>query len=97
LPTTPFNVSFTSTWDDISQPGTTQKLDAISDVFMYRAQYRRWVGYNSVVLNHAVITNTVTKQAGIRWYELRQNTSSGIWSIYQEGTYAPDAHFRWMA
>jgi hypothetical protein len=97
LPTTPFNVSFTSTWNDISQPGTTQKLDAISDVLMYRAQYRRWVGYNSVVLNHAVITNTVTKQAGIRWYELRQNTSSGIWSIYQEGTYAPDAHFRWMA
>jgi hypothetical protein len=97
LPTTPFNVSFTASWNDISQPGTTQKLDAISDVLMYRAQYRRWVGYNSVVLNHAVIVNTVTKQAGIRWYELRQNTSSGIWSIYQEGTYAPDAHFRWMA
>jgi hypothetical protein len=97
LPTTPFNVSFTASWNDISQPGTAQKLDAISDVLMYRAQYRRWVGYNSVVLNHAVIVNTVTKQAGIRWYELRQNTSSGIWSIYQEGTYAPDAHFRWMA
>jgi hypothetical protein len=97
LPTTPFNVSFTAAWNDISQPGTTQKLDAISDVLMYRAQYRRWVGYNSVVLNHAVIVNTTTKQAGIRWYELRQNTSTGIWSIYQEGTYAPDLHFRWMA
>jgi hypothetical protein len=97
LPTTPFNVSFTATWDDVSQPGTAQKLDAISDVFMYRAQYRRWVGYNSVVLNNAVIVDTTTKQVGIRWYELRQNTSTNVWSIYQEGTYAPDLHNRWMA
>lgn len=97
LPTTPFNVSFNVNWNDVSQPGTTQKLDGISDVLMYRAQYRRWVGYNSVVLNHAVIVNTTTKQVGIRWYELRQNTATGVWSIYQEGTYAPDLHSRWMA
>lgn len=96
LPTTPFNVTFNVNWDDVSQPGTSQKLDAIADVFMYRAQYRRWTGYNSVVLNHAVIVNTTTKQVGIRWYELRQNTTSNVWSIYQEGTYAPDLHSRWM-
>lgn len=97
LPTTPFNVTFNVNWDDVSQPGTSQKLDAIADVFMYRAQYRRWTGYNSVVLNHAVIVNTTTKQVGIRWYELRQNTMTNVWSIYQEGTYAPDLHSRWMA
>ena len=97
LPTTAIDVNFNINWDDVSQPGTTQKLDAISGVLMYRAQYRRWIGYNSVVINHAVIVNSTTKQVGIRWYELRQNTSTGIWSIYQEGTYAPDLHSRWMA
>lgn len=96
LPNSPINVNFTATWDDVPQPGTTRKLDAISGVLNFRAQYRRWVGYNSVVINHAVIVNAVTKQVGIRWYELRQNTLSGVWSIYQEGTYAPDLHSRWM-
>src|SRR5882762_9670062 len=31
---------------------------------------------------------------GIRWYELRPNGAS--LSIFQQGTYAPDANFRWM-
>ena len=97
LPTAPINVNFTFSWDDVPQPGTTQKLDAISGVLMFRAQYRRWTGYNSVVLNHAVIVNTITNQVGIRWYELRQNSLTSVWSIYQSGTYAPDAHSRWMA
>ncbi len=97
LPTSPINVNFNVNWDDVSQPGTTQKLDAISGVLMFRAQYRIWTGYNTMVINHAVITNSVTKQVGIRWYELRQNSITGVWSIYQEGTYSPDLHSRWMA
>lgn len=96
IPTTTIDVNFNVNWDDVSQPGTSQKLDAISGVLMYRAQVRRWTGYNTAVINHAVIVNSTTKQVGIRWYELRQNTSTGVWSIYQEGTYAPDAHSRWM-
>jgi hypothetical protein len=96
LPTTTINVNFDINWDDVKQPGISQKLDAIGGVLMYRAQYRRWTGYNSVVVNHAVIVDPITEQVGIRWYELRQNTSSGVWSIYQEGTYAPDLHSRWM-
>ncbi len=97
LPTSTINVNFNVNWDDVSQPGTTQKLDGISGVLMYRAQHRCWTGYNSVVINHAVIVDATTKQVGIRWYELRQNTTTNIWSIYQEGTYAPDLHSRWMA
>ncbi len=96
LSPTAFNVSFTSGWNDIPQPGTTQKLDAINGVLMFRAQYRRWAGYNTAILSHAVIVNPTTKQSGVRWYELRQNTGTGVWSIYQQGTYAPDNHFRWM-
>jgi len=35
-------------------------------------------------------------RAGMRWYELRKDTG-GEWSIYQQGTYAPnDGNHRWM-
>lgn len=96
LPTSPFNAVFTASWNDITQPGTSQKLDAIAGVLNYRAQYLRWTGYNTVTLCHAVKVNQSTGQAGIRWYELRQNSSTGVWSIYQEGTYAPDTDSRWL-
>jgi hypothetical protein len=96
IPTASINAMFDINYDDITQPGTSQKIDAIGGVFTYRAQYRRWTGYNSVVLNHAVIVNATTKQTGLRWYELRQNVSTGVWSIYQQGTYAPDLHSRFM-
>ncbi|MBP7809595.1 MAG: T9SS type A sorting domain-containing protein [Bacteroidia bacterium] len=96
IPTASINAMFNVNYDDVTQPGTSQKIDAIGGVFTYRAQYRRWTGYNSVVLNHAVIVNATTKQTGLRWYELRQNTTTGVWSIYQSGTYAPDLHSRFM-
>lgn len=96
LPTSPINVNFDPGYEDIPQPFTTKKLFSWGVTLSYRAQYRRWAGYNSVVLDHAVIVDSTTKQVGIRWYELRQNTSTNVWSIYQEGTYAPDLHSRWM-
>ncbi|MFN3342045.1 MAG: T9SS type A sorting domain-containing protein [Flavobacteriales bacterium] len=95
LPAQPFNSVFNASWNDIEQPGTTQKLDAIAGVLTYRAQYLRWTGYNTVTLCHVVKVDAATGQAGIRWYELRQNQSSGTWSIYQEGTYAPTTESRW--
>ncbi len=95
LPVAAFNVDFNSGWNDIPQPGSSTKLDAINGVLTYRAQYRVWTGYNTAVVCHSVITNTSTKQVGIRWYELRQN-ASGVWSIYQQGTYAPGTESRWL-
>jgi PKD repeat protein len=77
----------------IPQPGTTTKLDAISDRLMYRLQYRNFGSYQTMVVNHAVDANGADR-AGIRWYELR-NTGSG-WFIYQQGTYSPDSNHRWM-
>ena len=44
-----------------------------------------------MVLNHSVTAGTST---GVRWYELRPAGTS--LSIFQQGTYAPDANFRWM-
>lgn len=88
-----FDASYNSGWNDIPQPGTTSKLDGIGGVFTFRAQYRIWSGYNTVVLNMGVKVNSSTRS--IRWFELHQDQNSGTWSIYQEGTYSPDADSRW--
>lgn len=94
VPTAAFDASYNSSWNDCPQPGTTQKLDGIGGVCMYRAQWKSWNGYNSVVLNWAVKINTT--QRSIKWVELRQNQTTGAWTLYQEGVYTPDADTRWM-
>jgi len=101
IPTAPFNANFTQSWNDIPQPGTNQRLDAIATVFTYRAQYLRWTNYNTMMLCHVVDVNNASgianKRAGIRWYELRQVGDDGEWTIHQQGTYAPGNEHRWMA
>jgi len=92
--TAAFDGSYNNNWDDVSQPGTTQKLDGIGGVCMYRAQWKTWEAHNSVVLNWAVkISNS---QRSIKWCELRQDPATGTWSMYQEGIYTPDSDTRWM-
>ena len=94
LPTAAFDGSYASTWNDCSQPGTTQKLDGIGGAMMYRAQWKSWNGYNTVVLNWAVKVST--SQRSIMWVEMRQNQTTGVWSIYQQGIYTPDTNTRWL-
>jgi hypothetical protein len=89
LPTAAFNSVFTTNWNDIEQKGTGQKLDAISSIFNYRAQYLRWPTHNSMMLCNVVDVDG-SNTAGIRWYELRQDVDSLDWEIHQQGTYAPD-------
>lgn len=92
VPLTTFSV-FGNGGNFIPQPGTSQKLDAFSRKgLMFRMPYRKFNGYSSAV---ACFTVNVAGKAGIRWMEIR-NTGSG-WTLYQEGTYAPDAaNYRWM-
>ncbi|HAP01032.1 MAG TPA: hypothetical protein DCQ93_03810 [Bacteroidetes bacterium] len=89
-----FDASYDAQWNDCPQPGTTQKLDGIGGVCMYRAQWKSWSGYNTILLNWGVKISTT--QRSFKWCELRQNQSTGVWSLYQEGTYVPDADTRWM-
>jgi hypothetical protein len=94
VPTAAFDASYDPSWNDVSQPGTTQKLDGIGGVCMYRSQWKTWNGYNTIVLNWGVKINTT--QRSIKWCELRQNQTTNAWSLYQEGIYTPDAATRWM-
>ncbi|MEK6226823.1 MAG: IPT/TIG domain-containing protein, partial [Chloroflexota bacterium] len=75
----------------IPQSGTNQKLDSLADRLMYRLAYRNFGDHESLVVNHSIVAGS---SVGVRWYELR--VSGGNLSVYQQGTYAPDAMYRWM-
>lgn len=94
VPTAAFDGTYSSQWNDISQGSGTQKLDGIGGIIWYRAQWRQWTGYNTVVLCWGVKISA--SQRSIKWVELRQNQPSGAWTLYQEGIYAPDALNRWV-
>ena len=60
---------------NISQKGTSQKIDATPMVIMNQAQYRNFDTYQSIVCCHTVNTGSID-HAGIRWYELRKTTGA---------------------
>jgi hypothetical protein len=76
----------------VPQPGTTRRLDAQGDKIMQRLVYRNWGGHESIVALHSIDT---TAGGGLRWYEFRLNKQRDAY-LYQQGTYAPDALYRWM-
>ena len=77
----------------IPQPGTSNQLDSLADRLMYRLAYRNFGDHDALVVNHSV---TAGASVGVRWYELRSNAANGAFSLYQQGTFAPDSTYRWM-
>ena len=96
LPTTAVNDVFSA---KIDQPGATNTLDPLDGFFSYRIPYMRWGTYNSAVMVSTVNIGTASKPvAALRWYEIRQDTTSKQWSIHQFSTYGPsDGVSRWNA
>jgi len=94
LAVSPFDSQFDANWNDIEQPNTSAKLDAVPGALMYMGHYRDFGTHSSIVLNHTVDVNG-NNLAGIRWYELRK-TGNNPWTLYQEGTFNPDTESRWM-
>ena len=75
------------------QRGTDRRLDSQGDKIMSRLVYRRLGNRESIVGVHSV--NTTAGGGGVRWYEFRLD--QGNVALYQQGTYAPEGLFRWMA
>jgi subtilisin-like proprotein convertase family protein len=75
----------------VKQPGTTGQLDSLADRLMNRLVYRRFADHEALLVSHAV---TAGAGGGVRFYELRTPNTP---TIFQQGTYAPDAAFRWMS
>jgi len=84
--------------DCIPQPGITnpnQYLDILSyrQRPTWRLAYRNFGTYEAMVTNQSVEARPGI--AGVRWYEIRR--TNGVYSLYQQGTYAPDDGVdRWM-
>jgi hypothetical protein len=74
----------------VPQAGTNNQLDSLGDRPMFRLAFRNFGNHEALVFNNSVTS-------GVRWYELRSPVSAtGTFSVYQQGTYAPDATYRWM-
>jgi hypothetical protein len=88
----PFIATFDGgAFSNLEQPGNAPDVDVLQATIMYMTQFRSFGTHNSVVLNFVVdIDPSAAEHAGIRWYELRQDPNGGPWSVFQEGTYAPD-------
>jgi len=78
----------------VPQPDTTRRLDAQGDKIMQRLVYRNLGGRESVVALHSV--NSSAGAGGVRWYEFRLDEKRDP-RLFQQGTYAPDSFYRWMA
>jgi hypothetical protein len=76
----------------VKQRNTTELLDTLSDRLMFRLAYRNFGSHELLVVNHSV---TAGSGSGVRWYEVRNPATTPV--IQQQGTYAPDNLFRWMA
>jgi Abnormal spindle-like microcephaly-assoc'd, ASPM-SPD-2-Hydin len=76
----------------VPQAGTTQTLDTLGDRMMYRFAIRHFADHDRAVVNHAVGNGT---SVAIRWYELWD--PAGNVTLNQQGTFAPDTTYRWMA
>ena len=88
--------SFTAPGTIVTQSSSTQKLDTLGDRLMFRAAYRNFGSYESLLLSHAVrLGNGNSVRTGVRWYELRN--LSGTPTVNQQATYSPDNVYRWMS
>ena len=64
-------------------------LDGIPEVIMNVPHYRNFGTHEAMVLNFITDATDGENISGIRWMELRRSAGSD-WTLYQEGTFAPD-------
>jgi hypothetical protein len=76
----------------VPQLGTPQLLDVLGDRSMYRFAIRHFADHDRAVMNHSVVNGN---QVAVRWYELFD--PAGAVTVNQQGTFAPDTTYRWMA
>jgi hypothetical protein len=103
LPTDPFDSNVCEPADTtvgpnllcIVQENFGVKLDPVTSGYTgFRLVYRNFGDHQALALAQTVAASDSTSHTGLRWYELRSN--GGAWSIYQQGTYAPDGEDRWL-
>jgi uncharacterized membrane protein len=82
--------------DCIPQGGGGTNLESLADRLMYRLNYRNFGDHAALVVNHTIeVGSGSTLHSGVRWYEVRPDAAYNL-ALFQQGTYAPDANWRWM-
>ncbi len=76
----------------VPQLDTNELLDSLGDRLMNRVAYRNFTTYDVLVATHSVAVGSPAI-AAVRWYEIRN--PEGPQTIYQQGSFHPDASFRW--
>lgn len=96
IPLAPFDAEICDNGDIFNclQQPTGVLISGLQQIIMFRAPYRNFGPHESILLNFSVDING-QNQSGIRWVELRKS-GGGDWSLYQEGTFAPDDNSRFM-
>ena len=83
---------FNTNTGNLSQPGTSQTIQSLSQRLMHKVIYRNFGSSESIVCNTTDLQGTGT---GVHWWELTR-PESGSWTIQQEGFYHPDNNNRFM-
>ena len=78
----------------VPQPGTDRRLDAHPRPAEPPRHQCNVSGRESIVAVHSV--DTAAGGGGVRWYEFRVDKNRDV-RLHQQGTYAPDRFYRWMA
>jgi hypothetical protein len=78
----------------VPQPGTEHRLDSQGDKLIQGLVYRNFGGHESLLANHSITTSA--HGGGVRWYEFRLDKQHAP-ALFQQGTYAPDGFYRWLA
>ncbi|MCI0398088.1 MAG: hypothetical protein L0332_09575 [Chloroflexi bacterium] len=84
--------------DCLPQPGIVNPAQFL-DILSYRQRPTWRLAYRNFGTHEALVTNQSVEAlpavAGVRWYEIRR--AGGQYSVYQQGTFAPnDGVHRWM-
>lgn len=96
IPVARYNLACSGTGGTcLPQPGTSRQLDSLGERLMFRLAYRKFATSEALVLNHSVDIGPPTGRTAVRWYEIR-NPNAAQPTIFQQGTFSPDATHRWM-
>ena len=79
----------------VPQPDGGPDLDPLLEVVMQRATYRRFGDHETILGVLQTDVNDFPDHSGERWFEARRS-GGGPFTLFQNGTYSPDAEHRFM-